>query len=98
MGGPPASTILQTDSLQDEGRALWGKVTREVEAELGQGGAQCQKTGSDTAQVSRNSLGIVLLNYTRAKLYVRWIVATQFYHSPDTIPTTPALLLEININ
>lgn len=59
----PFHRLTKHYSLKGKGRALQGEVTGEVEGELGQGGAQCQRRGSDTAKVSSDSKGIVLLNY-----------------------------------
>ncbi len=64
--GPPANNILQTDkTLLSEGRGAGSvsEVTREVEGELSQGGAQSQRRGSDTVEVSNDFPGIVLLKY-----------------------------------
>lgn len=59
----PFHRLTKHYSLKGEGLALRGEVIGEVEGELSQGGAQSQRRGSDTVEVSSDSPGIVLLNY-----------------------------------
>lgn len=59
----PFHKLTKHYSLKGEGRTLQGEVTIEVEGELRQGGALCQRRGSDTAEVSNNTPGILQLNY-----------------------------------
>lgn len=56
---------------------MWGEVTGEVEGEPWQGGAQSQRRGSDTAEVSNDSPGIVLLNY---EMHVQTVNIRYYQH------------------
>lgn len=64
----PFHRLTKHYSLKGEGRDLRSEVSREVEGEPGQGGAQSQRRGSDTVKVSNDSSRIVLLNY---EMYVQ---------------------------
>lgn len=65
---------------------MWGEVTRELEGEPWQGGAQSQRRGSDTAEVSNDSPGIVLLNY---ELCMCKLLTLDITSTTATLQTTP---------
>lgn len=83
--GPPLAPFYRLTkhySLKCEGRALRGEVTRAVEGEPCQGGAQSQRRGSDTAEVSNDSPGIVLVNY---EMHVHFIATVLQLHLTECL-------------